>query len=394
MSTGVIQLVDFKVKMKNLNFTIQDIVFNSEYILSNNVIDVMSSPRPYKVSFIEENNFNWLVDKVKQSSKPLILIDKKVKNELLSSLDFDGIPCYELDATEDNKDISSVLKVCNFLTENNANKGSMLFVIGGGIVQDIGAFCGAMYKRGIPWTFIPTTLLSQSDSCLGGKTAVNFNNTKNVLGLFSAPREVVIDKNFINSLQVEDILSGIGEIYRLLITGGDTSFKFIEERTDAISKLDIFAINELTKFSLIVKKLIVEYDEFELDIRRSMNYGHSIGHALEAASNYAIPHGQAVTIGILVENQISYNRGLLSNAELERLNSIGMKLISPKILTYLLTFDADTLLKYLMNDKKVIGTTLKLATLQNIGSMKFIDLILDSQGQKEISKAFYDVFRK
>lgn len=376
-----------------MKFYIQDTEFQLDSDLETNSILINSSPRNYLVNFQQGNNFNWLADKICSHSRPLLIIDQQLKQQQLAHLKLDHIPTYQVEAIESNKDINKVLDICDFLTINQANRGSQLFVIGGGILQDLGAFSGAMYKRGIPWTFIPTTLLSQADSCLGGKTAVNFHKTKNVLGLFSAPREVYIDTDFIKTLTKEDILSGIGEIFRLLITGGHSTYNKIAANIDQLANLDLTVITELVKHSLKVKKLIVEHDEFEIDIRRSMNYGHSIGHALEAASDYLIPHGQAVTIGILVENQIAAHRGMLGYDQLLLMKQHGLRLISEKCRQFLSEFQADNLLEFLMNDKKAVGSVLKLATLQNIGHMKFIDLELNSQGQQEVTLAFNEVFK-
>jgi len=264
----------------------------------------------------------------------------------------------------------------------------MLYVIGGGILQDLGAFSGAMYKRGIPWTFVPTTLLSQADSCLGAKTAVNHGASKNVLGLFSAPRRVIIDPKFIDSLNYEDFCSGGGEIFRLLITGGLIGVNFLTEYLDMFLKRDKVAVMELTKASLLIKQSIVEHDEFELDIRRSMNYGHSIGHAIEALSNYRISHGTAVAFGILVENQISVNRNLLSTDEALLIQNLGTKLIPEVVWQVIKTLNPQELLPYLTNDKKAEGNNLKLATLVRLGDMKFLDLTLDQQGIEEVVQAF------
>jgi 3-dehydroquinate synthase len=320
-----------------------------------------------------------------------VLIDRYVKNEVLKTVDFETVPCYEVDATENNKGIDTVLKVCEFLQDNNANRGSMLYVIGGGIIQDLGAFAGAMYKRGIPWTFVPTTLLSQADSCLGGKTAVNHGKTKNVLGLFSAPRQVLIDPKFINTLAYNDQLSGGGEIFRLLITGGVKGFEFFQQNVEAFISGSREATRQLMIGSLSVKKSIVEHDEFEIDIRRSMNYGHSIGHAIEALSKYAIPHGQGVAIGILVENIIAKNRGMLSEKECREMYTTGKKIITAEVWNEFRRLDAFKLLPFLTNDKKAEGSNLKLATLLSIGNMKFIDLPLDETGIAEVSRAMKEV---
>lgn len=374
-------------------FKIQNVEFiNWAESMGEKSICVQSSPRQYSVDFISNSiGFSWLNDRIRSQGKPFILADKYVFDTLLSGLSLDGIPTYKFEAIEENKDIQTVLSVCDFLNENQANRGSMLFVIGGGIVQDIGAFAAAMLKRGIPWTYVPTTLLSQGDSCLGGKTAVNHNKTKNLLGLFSAPRKVLIDSSFCKTLDFKDRMSGGGEIFRLLITGGKGSFDLLELYVDQFIDGSIDATQKLVAASLQVKKRIVENDEFELDIRRSMNYGHSIGHAIEALSNYQIPHGVGVAIGILVENRIAVNRGMLSRDEEKRMYVVGKKIVPTDTWQTFSRLDISKILPFLASDKKVEGALLKLATLNSIGEMVFVDLSLDEKGLFEVEKAFNEV---
>lgn len=379
--------------MKKDFFKIQNVEFiNWAEGMGEESISVQSSPRQYSVDFISNSSgFSWLNDRIKSQGKPLILADKYVFDAFLSGLNLEGIPTYKFEAIEENKDIQTVLSVCDFLNENQANRGSMLFVIGGGIVQDIGAFAAAMLKRGIPWTYVPTTLLSQGDSCLGGKTAVNHNKTKNLLGLFSAPRKVLIDSTFCKTLDFKDRMSGGGEIFRLLITGGKSGFELLERYVDQFIDGSIDATQKLVAASLQVKKRIVENDEFELDIRRSMNYGHSIGHAIEALSNYQIPHGVGVAIGILVENRIAVNRGMLSRDEEKRMYAVGKKIVPSDTWQIFSGLDISKILPFLASDKKVEGAILKLATLNSIGEMVFVDLSLDEKGLVEVEKAFNEV---
>lgn len=379
--------------MKKDFFKIQKVEFiNWAKGMGEENILVQSSPRSYSVEFISNSNgFSWLNDRINSQARPLILADKYVIETLLSASNFNGIPTYAFEAIEENKDIQMVLKVCDFLNKNQANRGSMIFVIGGGIVQDIGAFSAAMFKRGIPWTYVPTTLLSQGDSCLGGKTAVNHNKTKNLLGLFSAPRKVIIDNAFCKTLDFKDRMSGGGEIFRLLVTGGESGFELLEKNVDSFISGSIDATQILVSASLQVKKRIVENDEFELDIRRSMNYGHSIGHAIEALSDYQIPHGLGVAIGILVENRIAVNREMLSDKEEKRIFGVGKKIIPQDIWKIFSNLEISKILPFLASDKKVEGAFLKLATLNSIGEMVFIDLSLDEKGLIEVERAFNEV---
>jgi 3-dehydroquinate synthase len=372
------------------NFNIQNQAFSAELRPDVNAgFQVASSPRPYRVDFsVGPAPSENLAKEVRGQSAPLFLVDRRIQ-ELYFDKDVSlkSVPTIAFDAKEEVKVISSVLQVVEFLERNRATKSSMLYVVGGGIIQDLGAFAGAMYKRGLPWTFVPTTLLAQGDSCVGGKTALNHQSTKNLLALFSAPRRVIIDTGFLATLPRDDMLSGVGEIFRLCITGGGAFLDEFARRLPAFLAGDLEATLSLIATSLSAKCAIVEFDEFELDIRRSMNYGHSFGHALEALTAFQIPHGVGVTIGILVENEISYRRGLLSKQERDRLIALGGGIIPSESKKIFADCSLDGILDLLRRDKKTEGTVLKLATLESVGQMRFIDLPLDSKGVAEVQGA-------
>jgi 3-dehydroquinate synthase len=186
-------------------------------------------------------------------------------------------------------------------------------------------------------------------------------------------------------------MSGGGEIFRLLITGGNSGFELFEKYVDDFIDGSIDATQKLVAASLQVKKSIVEHDEFELDIRKSMNYGHSIGHAIEALSGYQIPHGIGVAIGILVENRIAVNRGMLSPEEENRIYTVGKKIVPRDIWKIFCDLEISKILPFLASDKKVEGAILKLATLESVGEMVFVDLSLDQNGLLEVEKAFNEV---
>jgi 3-dehydroquinate synthase len=301
------------------------------------------------------------------------------------------VPTFLVSAIEENKSISTVLEVIDFLEQNKVTKSSMLYVVGGGIMQDLGAFAGYIYKRGIPWTYVPTTLLGQGDSSVGGKTALNHKKTKNLLALFSAPRKIITDTGFLKTLPKDDWFSGIGEIFRLCVTGGKDFLDAFDRELDAFLRGDMDATSRLIATSLSAKKAIVEFDEFELDLRRSMNYGHSFGHALEALTDYKISHGVGVAIGILVENEIAFHRNLLSKSERDYLLALGSKIIPPKAFNTFVKANLDGIIDLLRRDKKAEGTILKLATLESIGQMRFIDFSLDGSGEKELRAAVKSV---
>ena len=348
-----------------------------------NILQIKSIPNSYKVKFLDNNS---LIGYIKNNSKNVILIDRLIKRKYFSNIKF-PFPTYQIKAKENIKNINKSLDIINFFERNNITKLNKVLVIGGGILQDLGAFSCSMYKRGIPWVYIPTTLLGMTDSCVGGKTGLNYNNKKNMLALFSAPQEVIINLNFLETLSTRDYLSGLGEAFRLHITGG---LEFIEKFEKSID----FAINRSKKHvkkiildSLMIKKSVVEEDEFEKNFRRSMNYGHSIGHALESVTKFSFPHGMAVTIGICIENLIARDCYKLDENICNRLEIIAKKLIDKDALDSLEKVKNKNFSEILKSDKKTIGSTLKLAIPEGYGKMSFKNFTLDNNSNKKISTA-------
>jgi len=361
------------------HFHIQDTAFDTPLSVGSAGLTVQSSPRPYRVDFLSSQPLGATINRaIAEAAHPIVLADRRVVETHLSSCAaLAKAPALIAEATEDFKTLDGVMRLVALLKEHNATRSSMLFAIGGGIIQDVAAFACSMYKRGIPWTFAPSTLLAQGDSCLGGKTGLNHFNTKNLLGLFSAPRRVIIHTGFLATLEREDLLSGLGEVFRLCVTGGGEFVDLMERLLPAALAAEPEALTRLIEASLSVKRAVVERDEFEIDLRRSMNLGHSVGHAFEAISRHGIPHGIGVTVGILVENEISFRRGLLSEADRQRLLALGSQLIPPRSRAALAGLRLGDILNVLRSDKKTEGSTLKLVVLERIGTIRFIDLVLD-----------------
>jgi 3-dehydroquinate synthase len=391
------RLVDFsKFNWNNymgifkINGTLLEMI---ERIDSNSVLEIKSIPRTYRVEFYSGAGAGErLSNQITQHPSPLILADKWIfENYLSTEHSLQRVPTFQVSAVEENKSIETVLEIIEFLEKNGASKTAMLFAVGGGIIQDLAAFSAYLFKRGIPWTFVPTTLLAQGDSSVGGKTALNHRKTKNLLGLFSAPRKIITDTGFLTTLNQEDWLSGAGEILRLCITGGETTLMQLEQGIGACVERDLDVTTQLIRVALSVKKSVVESDEFEIDIRRSMNYGHSFGHALEALTHFEISHGIGVTLGIMVENEISYLRGLLPQDQRDRILHIANQLLSDHVWSVFKNTNMDGILDLLKRDKKAEGHVLKLATLAHIGQIDFLDLQLDQSGEVEVRSAYASV---
>lgn len=332
-----------------MDFYINNQNFKEEIDLSNH-IKIKSFNKTYEV-FYENKPLNEIVfDHYLKDD--FIIIDRNVYD--LSPITFEKIlkNTHIYDAIEDNKNIENVLILADLLLENNFTRKNKLIVIGGGITQEIGGFCAHIFKRGIQWIFIPTTVLSMTDSAIGSKVSIN-RNSKNMLGVFSSPNKVIISDYFLNSLLKNDIISGIGESLKLCLIGGETTFELFKEN---LKRKDYVTI---IKLSSLVKKVIIEYDEFEKCERKVLNYGHSIGHALESTSNYFIPHGIGVLIGMYVKNVLFYGD------KYEEINQLILELVDNKYFN--VDFNYTEFLTHLSSDKKNEGDNICFILLEDIG---------------------------
>lgn len=253
-----------------------------------------------------------------------------------------------LDISEDSKTYNSVLLVIDKLQVLGLRRGSTIAAIGGGIIQDIVCFIASIYMRGVDWIFFPTTLLSQADSCIGSKSSINTESTKNLLGTFYPPRKVYIDTKFLSSLSDLDIKSGVGEIIKIFNLFDQKNLKKLNNDYESvvISRENLyFYIYQ----ALLLKKQIIELDEFDRFERLVMNYGHTFGHALEKATNFAIPHGIAVSFGMDIANFLSFKLSKLSSR-----NYLWHKnLLSKNYFEYIgQSVDIDDFLLALDDDKK------------------------------------------
>ncbi|MFT4662446.1 MAG: 3-dehydroquinate synthase [Patiriisocius sp.] len=332
--------------------------------------NISSHPKDYNLKgFV---GIMYVISLLHMHKDACLVIDKNVyegyfKNNIVVS----SSRVFLVNACEEVKSIDTVLEICKFFAENNINRASNIFVIGGGSLQDLGGTASYLYKRGVPWTYIPTTLLGISDSCLGGKTAVNFHSYKNLLGLFSAPKEVILCVDFLDTLSNDQLSCGYGEIYRLALTGGVRSFQILESNLKLAISGDLNAIKALIISSLLVKKAVIEEDEYEVNIRKSMNYGHTVGHALEGLSDFKIPHGIGVCIGILVENKLALKLGLMSEALFIKFLRPAKLILRQSYIDIINDISFDEIGEHLRKDKKTVGNDFNFSYIKSIGEMHF-----------------------
>jgi 3-dehydroquinate synthase len=261
---------------------------------------IKSSIRNYRV-FFKENFYGSLKDVYNDGD--VIILDAMVSR--IYDIP-EGIRCINIVASEGTKSFDYLPIVLDSILSGGFNKKNKIIAIGGGIIQDISSFISSILFRGVEWVFFPTTLLAQADSCIGGKTSINYGKYKNQLGNFNPPSEIIVCQAFLSTLSDMDIKSGLGEMLHFFMVSGN-------EDLDMYRSSYKSDIPKLTKRCLEIKKWFIEKDEFDKAERLLLNYGHTFGHAIENITNYKYPHGISVCMGMDIANFISLKRGYISH---------------------------------------------------------------------------------
>ena len=265
-----------------------------------------------------------------------------------------------LDVHEEMKTLNTVMTIYDEIMQYAPKKNMTLISVGGGITQDVTGFVASTLYRGIRWIYIPTTVLAQADSCIGSKTSLNYEHYKNLLGTFFPPKMVVIHPALTDSLAEIDYFSGLGEIAKLHLLGGNDLLEELVADYDAIMERNREALTRAVYRSLTIKKAFIEEDEFDSGKRNLLNYGHCFGHAIESAAHYAIPHGQAVVVGMMMANEVAMRRGDISTKEKE---SIERRVLSPLVRfdwKLIRDIDSEKVVEAMGKDKKRTGADLAL----------------------------------
>lgn len=310
-------IIDNKTLFYDINTINSDVLNVCEYSVSFTSKDVNT--------FIQPNDF--------------IISDVRFKNIFNNITD----NIFYISAQEENKNIETVMNIIKVIKSNIKR----FVVIGGGLVQDVASFVSSIYNRGkIPWLYFPTTLLSMADSCIGSKTSLN-TSFKNKLGTYCSPSNVYINMKFLDTLNDIQIKSGMGEILKLCMIG------------NALDMYKTLDLKKLVKLCLIIKKSVIEEDLFDKNVRKGLNYGHTIGHAIEVVSNYTIPHGLAVVHGMLLINEIfGYKNSLFEQYCLELVGDTKINFTNIK--------------KVIDQDKKTSDGTITCIVPSDPGYMNFI----------------------
>lgn len=282
------------------------------------------------------------------------------------------------EANEKNKALDKCVEIIEILVDRQVRRNEQLVAIGGGIIQDVTAFSASIIYRGIQWSFFPTTLLAQADSCIGSKTSINLGNKKNLIGNFYPPSDVFIDAMFLETLSVDDIKSGIGEMLHYYLYSASPLFDDLIKDYDRLIAARSLLMPYIRK-SLDIKKTVIEIDEFDRGERNKFNYGHTFGHAIESITGYTIKHGQAVMVGMDLANYISVKTGLMSS---ELFRDLHGKL-SSKFPDYdWRKINIDDYLVLLSKDKKNVGNNVGCILLKEPGMLLKQQMSMDSTFKK------------
>jgi 3-dehydroquinate synthase len=332
-----------------------------------------TTPTHYKIYIGRDitDRIGVILNKGDWINRYIIITDSQVKTlhgkrvlDTLRKMDL-KVDLIDFPAGETSKNSQTALQLADKLIALGADRHSALIALGGGVVGDMTGFIASIYMRGLPFLQIPTTLLAQVDSSIGGKTGIDLPVGKNLLGTFYQPQAVFIDLTFLQTLTDQEFNNGLPEILKYGIIEDPELLRTLEEKTEAVRARDFSLMERIISKSCRIKKRIVEMDEKESGLRRILNFGHTIGHAVEAESDYSLSHGQAVAIGMVCASFLSEKLNYLSSKDRERIESLvkafGLPHRIPKELK------TKALLARMTKDKKKEGTVLPFVLLKKIG---------------------------
>ncbi len=276
----------------------------------------------------------------------------------------------EFPAGEASKNIQTCIGLAEQLVERGADRTSALIALGGGIVGDMTGLVASIFMRGIPYVQVPTTLLAQVDSSIGGKTGVDVPAAKNMLGTFYQPKAVFIDLDFLETLAPREFVNGLAEIVKYGIIEDPDLLEDLQTGIEALRERDMKFLEMIVSRSCRIKKGIVEIDETERGLRRILNFGHTVGHAIEAESSFAVSHGEAVAMGMVAATILSERLKYLSGEDQENLLSVIRHMGLPDRIP--VTLDTGGILSRLKRDKKKEGENIHFVLLKKPG-MPFVN---------------------
>ncbi|HSE84326.1 MAG TPA: 3-dehydroquinate synthase [Thermodesulfobacteriota bacterium] len=289
--------------------------------------------------------------------------------ELYKGFKSQGLNIYLISfpAGEENKNRATKDKIEDEMSQYKIGRDSEVIALGGGVVGDVAGYVAATYNRGIPYIQVPTTLVACVDSSIGGKTGIDTPYGKNLIGAFHQPRRVYIDVSTLRTLPEKEIRGGLAEVIKYGVIKDRKFFEFLEQNMERVFSFDVDVLSHIIKRSCEIKGEVVELDEKESNLRKILNFGHTIGHAIEKFFNYTISHGEAISMGMVAEGKIAAELGLWQENELNRLISLLRKAGLPVNLPD--TLDSKQIIDTMKLDKKARGGKIEMTLPRQIGEM-------------------------
>lgn len=337
--------------------------------------------------FIDATSFKRLEEFLSSNSfsQTFVLVDENTSKHcysLIASL----LPLHhiiEIKSGEENKTLSTCELIWNKLTAENADRKTLVINVGGGVIGDIGGFAAGCYKRGIAFIQIPTTLLAMVDASVGGKTGIDFNGFKNQIGLFNQPEAVFIHTEFLKTLTERELLSGFAEVIKHYLIADTDAFKQLEthkpQPTSSLGRLSTLDWNSVVERNVNIKSFIVEQDPHEKGIRKALNFGHTVGHAIETfflkGDSEKLLHGEAIAAGMICESFISEKLNLITALELV---SISKLLVYYFKLPSIPESSFDEILQLIKQDKKNKANQFQFTLLKGIGNYSINNSVEES----------------
>jgi 3-dehydroquinate synthase len=280
-----------------------------------------------------------------------------------------------------SKSLDRALALWDWLAHSRLARRDLVLNLGGGVIADLGGWVASSYMRGVPYVNVPTTLLAQVDGALGGKVAVNHPLAKNLLGAFHQPIGVVVGVAFLETIDARHLRAGFAESIKKAVIASPAYFELIESTAGAILAREPAALQRLVQAAAAIKCALIERDPYERDLRRPLNFGHTIGHPLETVTGYApLLHGEAVAFGMMVESRISAMRGLLDTATLKRLQALLERCGLPtSTRTLPIQVDADAVLAAMSKVRQIRAGSLRYVLPVRLGETEIADDVTDSE---------------
>ena len=337
-------------------------------------LNISSKINNYEVNFIS----NIDIALKKESKEDIFIIDKFINSKIKLKRKKIIISPSEIE-----KNFSKLQNVIQKLLNLGITRDTKIICVGGGVVQDISSFLSSVIFRGIDWYFYPTTIISQCDSCIGGKTSINFKGYKNLIGNFYPPKKIKIDTNILKFLKKKEIISGLGEMAHYYFLS-KKKYQFFFDNIHNVLKNKIVS-REVVYQTLVIKKKFIELDEFDTGKRLILNFGHTFGHAIEKTTNFKVPHGVAVAHGIQIALFFSKKLGLLNESKYITMNKNIKKITS---LISLKKINLNNLIKNINKDKKHNKKNFRFILTRGVGKMMVYELSKKTNIKKILKEYF------